>query len=121
MRKSKRPFDPEAQILLEAVAEYASTALLNLNLVRNLQGNVGQRLSVEADSATTSLDQQDAFREFASGMRKELAIVNAYVGMLVDEQLGELNEEQLDALRIAKEKLHTMVALLETGIDQQGS
>jgi CheY-like chemotaxis protein len=121
MRKSKRPFDPETQSLLEAMAEYASTALLNLNLVRNLQDNVGQRLGIEADSATTSLDQQDAFREFASGMRQELAIVNAYIGMLVDEQLGKLKEEQLDALRITKEKLHTMVALLETGIDQQGS
>jgi two-component system NtrC family sensor kinase len=121
MRKSGQLFNTENQSLLEAVAEYASTALLNLNLVKNLQGNVGQPLSFEAESAAANLGQQEAFREFALGMRKELAIVNAYIGMLVDEQLGKLKEEQLDALKIAKEKLHAMVALIETGINQQES
>jgi two-component system NtrC family sensor kinase len=121
MRKSGQPFNTEKQSMLEAMAEYASTALLNLNLVKNLQGNVGQPLSFEAESAAASLGQQEAFREFALEMRKELAIVNAYIGMLLDEQLGTLKEEQLDALKIAKEKLHTMVALIETGMNQQES
>ncbi|HZD57678.1 MAG TPA: response regulator [Anaerolineales bacterium] len=121
MRKSDQPFSTDKQNLLEAVADYASTAFVNLNLVKNLRNSIGEVPGIRNQSASESLTEQESFREFAMGMRKELALVNAYIGMLVDERLGKLKPEQLDALKIIKEKLHTMVSLMETGVNQEES
>lgn len=121
MRKSEQPFNPDKQNLLEAVADYASTAFANLNLVWNLRGSLAEMPGIQDQPGTQSLAEQEPFRKFAMGMRKELAVVNAYIGMLVDEQLGKLKDEQLDALKIVKEKLHTMVSLMETGVNPEDS
>lgn len=119
MRKASRPFSQNKQALLEAVADYASISLVNTKLFRALEKRA-QSLKNAAEVAQINENvKSELLRTLNHKVRGGMMIAVGYVGMLVDGQLGALDEEQRDALRIAQEKLQYVVQILDDEISNE--
>lgn len=115
MRKSDRAFSPESARMLVAVADFAALGLMNTALMSRLDEQTSSDAALNTALAGLAGESGGAFKGLSPKMRKELILANAYIGMLVDEQLGKLKAEQIDALQIIREKLQVVVDRLESG------
>lgn len=109
LRMSAQPFSADSAKMLEAVADFATVGLMNTAL----KSRIDQQAAFER-SIKTAIPGAESSR-LSPEMRKELVLANAYLGMLVDGQLGQLKAEQVDALHIIRDKLAVLVDRLEVG------
>lgn len=115
MRKSDHAFSPENARTLAAVADFAAAGLINIALTNRLDEQASADAGFHTSLASLEAESGRTFSRLSPEMRKELVLANAYIGMLVDEQLGKLKAEQIDALQIIRDKLQAMVDRLESG------
>ncbi len=105
IRKANLPFDRPAQALLEAIGDHASISLVNARLFRALQE--------KADSTQAGEKYR---REQLQGLRIEilnlLQPVNDPVDRLLAGSLGELTDEQKQALTRAQYALQQVLKLI---------
>jgi len=113
VRKAARPFTKSNQALLEAVADYASISLVNVKLFQMIEERA-HSLEKTAESARVSEREKEALlHTMNKEVRGGMMVAVGYIGMLVDGQMGKLEEEQLDALQLSQKRLKDIVAILE--------
>jgi two-component system NtrC family sensor kinase len=106
MRREARPFAKGEQALLEAVADYASMALVNARLFGALSSSV--RASREAG------ERQAAFlKSFQSQLVKELKSAVQPVDLLLAEKTGNLSVPQREALKTTRAALERAARTVE--------
>ena len=114
VRREGLPFNSGQQALLEAVADYASIALVNARLFKALE----ERLSTLQQSADTSkVDERirdEMLKEVNQELRAHLKVVKGNVDLLSGKEKGRLNAEQTAVLNAVREKLKTVVEIVES-------
>lgn len=101
VRKDARPFEKMEQILLEAVADYASISLVNARLFRALNSSV--QASKEGERRQNAL--LEAVR---SSITEELQAALYPIELLITEKPGNLSEPQRQALQTARAALQRL-------------
>jgi len=98
LRRAERPFDRSDQVLLEAVADYASISLVNTRLFHALERTT--------ESASSGVRQQNALMEsLRETVRDEVQAIRQPIDLLLAHKAGPLNEEQRQALQTAQTAL----------------
>ncbi len=98
VRRTAREFSREEQSLLEAVADFASTSLVNARLFRALEQS--------AEAARDSEKRQNALLEtIRETVAKELQAAGYPLNLVLTEMPGALNNEQKQALASVQEAL----------------
>jgi DNA-binding response OmpR family regulator len=106
VRKAPKPFGPVEQTLLEAMADFASISLVNERLFRAFEQTV--------ESARTGEKHQNQMFE---GLRRvvytELQGVRYPLSLLMTEKLGDLNEQQKEALTTAEAAMQRLSSAIQ--------
>jgi len=105
-RKSDREFEPEAQALLEAMADYASISLVNSRLFRALDQNAQSARSEERR-------RYDALTSLRETLRAEVQEISKPLNFVLTEMPGELNTEQKNALETVQKALEKLTRVSE--------
>jgi signal transduction protein with GAF and PtsI domain len=106
VRKDSRPFEKVEQTLLEAVADYVSISLLNARLFQALNSSV--------NSSREGEKRQNALLEsIRKSIAEELQSATPPIDLLLTDKLGDLNENQRQALRTARAALQRLARAVE--------
>jgi DNA-binding response OmpR family regulator len=106
VRKGARPFEKMEQILLEAISDDVSIALLNARLFRALNTSV--------HSSREEEKQQNALLESVrSSISEEIQSAIQPVDQLLADKMGTLTETQRQALRTARAALQRLTRAVE--------
>lgn len=109
LRKAEKPFNSNEQILLEAVADYASISLVNARLFRALEQ--------AAEAAKSGEKRQNALLEsMRNSVQKELQAAKYPVQVLLTERSGSLTEQQNQALQTTQAALERLARAAERTI-----
>jgi DNA-binding response OmpR family regulator len=101
VRKANIAFSQEAQTLLEAMADFASTSMVNARLFRALEQ--------AAKAAQEGEKRQNAQLErIRSAAAKEVQAASYPLNLVLTETPGKLNEEQKQALKSAQAALQRL-------------
>ena len=101
----------EEQALLEAVADFASTSLVNARLFRALEQS--------AEAARESEKRQNAALEsMRAAVAKELQAAGYPLNLVLTEMPGTLNNEQKQALHSVQEALNRLTRASEKSVPQ---
>ena len=101
IRKKENPIRENVEALLEAVADYASISLVNARLFRALQQS--------SDASHSGEKRQNALLETLRGsLYEELRTATFSINLLAEGKLGELKEEQKQALETARAALERL-------------
>jgi DNA-binding response OmpR family regulator len=106
VRKAAHPFGAVEQTLLETVADYASISLVNERLFRAFEQTV--------ESARAGEKHQNLMFE---GLRRavytELQGIRYPLSLLLTEKLGDLNEQQKEALASAEASMQRLAGAIQ--------
>lgn len=107
-----RAFAPDAQVLLTIVAAQASAAIENARLFA--EANERARKLEEAYRHLQEVDQlrEELVQNMSHELRTPLTFVKGYIELLLDGEMGELNEQQRKSLTIVAEKTNTVARLV---------
>jgi DNA-binding response OmpR family regulator len=106
MRREAQPFEKEQQVLLEAVADYASISLVKARLFGALNNSV--RASREAE------ERQAAFlKSLYSQLMKDLKSAVQPIDLMLAEKTGKLSESQREALKTTRAALQRAARTME--------
>lgn len=106
VRKDTRPFEKVEQTLLEAVADYVSISLLNARLFQALNSSV--------NSSREGEKRQNALLESVrKSIAEELQSAAPPLDLLLTDKLGDLTENQRQALRTARAALQRLARAVE--------
>jgi GAF domain-containing protein len=101
VRKADREITRDVQILLEAMADYASISLVNARLFRALEQT--------AESARTGETQRNAaFESIRGAVQRELKAATYPLNLVLTETPGSLNPEQKSALESVQNALERL-------------
>ncbi len=101
VRKKDVPIMQNEEALLEAVSDYASISLVNARLFRALQQS--------ANASHSGEKRQNALWEALRGtLYEELRTARFSINLLSDAKLGNLNDEQRQALKTAEAALERL-------------
>ncbi|MEW5941984.1 MAG: GAF domain-containing protein, partial [Chloroflexota bacterium] len=106
VRKAPKPFGAVEQTLLETVADYASISLVNERLFRALEQ------TVEA-ARTGEKHQNQMFEGLRRAVYTELQGVRYPLSLLMTEKLGDLNEQQKEALTTAEAAMQRLAGAIQ--------
>ena len=109
VRKAEREISREEQTLLEALADFASTSLVNTSLFRALKQS--------AEAARTGAKRQNALLEnMRAAASKELQAASYPLNLVLTEMPGSLNSEQKRALLSVQGALSRLARMTEKSI-----
>jgi two-component system NtrC family sensor kinase len=109
VRKDNRPFQQVEQILLEAVADYASISLINARLFRALEQT--------AETARSGEKRQNAMlQSLRETVQTELKTATYPIELLLTEKSGPLTPDQRQALETARAALKRLSSEIEKTI-----
>ena len=112
-RESRQPFSKHEQAMLNAVADYASIALVNLRMMHVLEERA-KRLEHMAESVRINEQiKAEILKNVSMILREPLTSALGYTEMLAEEQLGTLNVEQTQAALVIRQKLQTTSKVAE--------
>ena len=106
MRKDARPFEKEAQVLLEAVADYVYLSLVNARLFGALNHSI--RASQEAEKR-----QAAHLKSLHSQLVRDLRSAVQPIDLMLTETTGKLSESQRDALMTNRAALQRLARTVE--------
>lgn len=106
MRREARPFEKEAQVLLEAVADYVSISMVNARLFGALNNSI--RTSQEAEKRQTAF-----VRSLHSQLVKDLRSAVQPIDLMLAEKTGKLSEPQREALMTTRVALQRLARTVE--------
>jgi len=105
-RRVARPFEKEEQVLLEAVADYASISLVKARLFGALNNSVRASREIE--------ERQAAFlKSLYSQLMKDLKSAVQPIDFMLAEKTGKLSETQREALKSARAALQRAARTVE--------
>ncbi|MCE9645817.1 MAG: response regulator [Chloroflexi bacterium] len=102
VRKGDREITHDAQVLLEAIADYASISLVNARLFRALEQTAENARSGEKK-------RQEALDSFRAAVQSEVKAAANPLTQVLKEGPGTLNPEQKKALELVQNALHRIV------------
>ena len=106
LRKAEKPFSPAEQTLLETVADFASISLVNERLFRALEQT--------AEAARAGEKHQNQMFE---GLRRvvytELQSARYPISLLLTDKLGDLTEEQREALTSSEAAMQRLAGAVQ--------
>jgi DNA-binding response OmpR family regulator len=106
LRRAERLFDRSDQILLEAVADYASISLVNAQLFRALEQT--------AEVAKSGVKQQNALLEAVRvSVHDEVQAARSPIESLLVQKVGPLTEQQRQVLQTAQAALQRLAQVTE--------
>ncbi len=105
VRNEARPFTPEEQALLEAIADYASIALVNARLFQALEEHAKAMQRTAKAAREGERLKSEILQNLSHELRTPLGVAQGYVEMLMEGQMGDLSEEQRHALETVRQKL----------------
>ncbi len=110
--KAARDFDPAEIALAQTITNQAATAVENARLYRAEQERVRQL--AEAYDELRALDRmKDEFVQTISHeLRTPLTFIKGYVELLLEGMMGDLNGEQVDALKIVAQRTENIVRMV---------
>jgi len=109
VRKAEREISREEQTLLEALADFASTSLVNTSLFRALKQS--------AEAARAGAKRQNALLEnMRAAASKELQAASYPLNLVLTEMPGSLNSEQKRALLSVQGALSRLARMTEKSI-----
>lgn len=111
IRKASQPMGASSQALLEAVADYASIAIVNARLFKAVEERAFA-FQVAADTARLGEEIVDELiLQSSSELTASVVAMRASLESLVDSNQGKLNDEQNKALLSMTERLQNIVDL----------
>jgi len=105
VRKAARPFSQSCQALVEAVADYASIALVNIRLVQTLEERVQTLKRTVENARSNERKKEEAFARTQEQVNAPLAEALDSVSALLLEEEGKLKPKPKNLLRTAQDKL----------------
>ncbi len=106
MRRDARPFEKEAQVLLEAVADYVSISLVNVRLFGALNNSI--RISQEAEKRQVVL-----LKSLHGQLVKDLRSAVQPIDLMLADKTGKLSESQREALMTTRAALQRLARTVE--------
>lgn len=113
-RKSPRPFGPNIQALLEAVADYASISLVNARLFKVLEDRARAMQQAAETAQQNEKKKDEVLKSVKIELSSSLAGANETVSSLLIGENSRLNATQKNLLRTAQEKLQHSAQVLDT-------
>jgi signal transduction histidine kinase/DNA-binding response OmpR family regulator len=113
MRKPRRPFSGENQVLLESVADYASISLVNARLFKHLSD---QALLMKRSAQNAQIGEKiknDLFRQIGREIQKPLEVSLDQIMALTGGHIGNLTANQNEALRVASQGLGYLIGIAD--------
>ncbi len=105
-------FDDTDQFLLETLADQIAIALENARLYKALEERARQ-LSAAYDEVQALDRMKDEFVQTVSHeLRTPLTYIKGYGDLLLEGVLGDLNQEQIDSLRIVAQRTDNVIHLV---------
>ncbi len=120
-RKALKPFATSDQALLQAIADLAAMALVNLELFRALDERARHFQRVAQAAQKGERLKGAVLQNLAHELRTPLGVAMGYVEMLVTGQMGELSTEQREALHTVQQKLHRLDLIVTSLLALNGS
>jgi len=114
VRKSPRPFGPNVQALLEAVADYASISLVNARLFKVLEDRARAMQHAAETAQENEKKKDEVLKSVKIELSSSLAGANETVTSLLIGENSRLNATQKNLLRTAQEKLQHSAQVLDT-------
>jgi two-component system NtrC family sensor kinase len=105
-REQEWPFSERTQAMLEAVADYASIALVNARLFQALEARAAH-LQKNVDVVRKNADARD---EWLSGLNRSLRAAKGQLGSLLEGELDSHVRDELETLRGDIEALVQQIA-----------
>lgn len=114
VRKEAKPFNPSSQTLLEAVADYASIALVNARLFRALEerAHLAQQTAEGALIGERIMD--DLLCQASQTLQDSLTVVSSNMDMLLGNKVGKLSDPQGNVMMVIKERIKVLQDLAES-------
>lgn len=109
VRRDARPFEKPAQVLLEAVADYAAMSLVNARLFRALTANA--QVSKEIEKRQSAL-----LESVRNSITEELQAASYPIDLLLAEKTDRLSDRQRTALQTARVALQRLARVTEKTI-----
>jgi DNA-binding response OmpR family regulator len=106
VRKADVPFSRNTQTLLEAICDYASISLVNAHLFRALQETADGARAGE----NHKLEQLQALRK---EVQDQVQHATYPLELVLTGKMGDLNEEQLQAVKMIQTSLQRVLQLVE--------
>ena len=114
VRKAPQPIGASSQALLEAVADYASIAIVNARLFRALEDRA---LTSQAAADTARLGEKitcELLHQSSIEIKNDLSAMQAKVELLLGDTMGKSNNEQITALNVVKERIKSITEIANT-------
>ena len=112
VRKLNKEFSQEAQTLLEAVSDFASTSLVNARLFRALEQSV--------QTARQGEKSQNALLErMRAAVVSEVQAASYPLNLVLTEKPGKLNDAQKQALQSVKDALQRLTRAAEKTVPSE--
>ena len=113
MRKSPQVYSQDDLGLLAIMAEHTALALIKVGVLHTLRARE-QALQQSVEIALASEHSaKESMRQLNRDVRGALLVSIGYIEMVLDGQWGDLTDNQIDALRVATERLRKVESLLE--------
>lgn len=119
LNKRDGPFTQEDLRLLSSLAGLAAQAIENARLHDQIRQNV-EKLQDAYEELQKLDDLKSSFiRNVSHELRTPLSLIEGYLEMVIDEQMGPLRPEQKRSLVVVKEKSEQLVTLVNDIISLQ--
>ncbi len=105
LRKEALPFSEHDQAMLSAVADYAAISIINARMMRVLDERARRLQRMAKVIKLSEQIKASLLKNTSMALREPLTSALGYTDMVLEEQLGALNNEQTQALSIIQAKI----------------
>lgn len=112
-------FSPDDGRLLTIAAAQAAVAIENAQLYENLKKRAEELAKAYEELQALGRLQQEFVQNISHELRNPLTFIKGYVELLLEEAIGELNEQQRQSLQIVARRADTMTRLINNIISLQ--
>ncbi len=112
-------FSPEDRSQVTLLCNQAAAALQNQRLLHQSQRQSADLTAANADLQRINQIREEFVHNASHELRTPLTFIQGYAGMLVDNMLGDLTPEQLDAIQIILKRAESMNIMIQEMVDYQ--
>jgi len=113
VRKEAHPFGASQQTLLEAVADYASIALINVRLFQALEERVNMLQQTSGGDASEASTKPYSITEQYAQLPDSLAAIREEISQILASDTGQFTPLQTHSLQAIQQKIIFILELIE--------